>query len=42
MAEIGAAGGHGNGRSIQNRMALIANLGSMNGKQLLSDKPQDN
>ena len=35
-AEIGAAGGHGNGRSIAECMALIANNGNANGQNILS------
>ena len=37
-AEVPAAGGHGNGRSIAESMALIANGGSYKDKQLFSEE----
>ena len=37
-AEIPAAGGHGNGKSIAECMGLIANNGESNGVKLLSEK----
>ena len=36
-AEIPAAGGHGNGRSIAESMALIANKGTYKGKRIFSE-----
>ena len=41
-SEIPAAGGHGNGRSIAECMALISNCGQVYGKKLLSEKTLDN
>ncbi|MDC3323395.1 beta-lactamase family protein [Gammaproteobacteria bacterium] len=37
-AEIPAAGGHGNGRSIAESMALMANSGTYKGKRIFSDQ----
>ena len=37
-AEIPAAGGHGNGRSIAESMALMANGGTYKGKKIFSEK----
>ena len=37
-AEIPAAGGHGNGKSIAECMGLIANNGEFNGVKILSEK----
>ena len=37
-AEIPAAGGHGNGRSIAQCMAIIANSGTVSGKEVLSTR----
>ena len=37
-AEIPAAGGHGNGRSIAESMALMANSGTYKGKRIFSDE----
>ena len=37
-AEIPAAGGHGNGKSIAECMGLIANNGVSNGVSILSEK----
>ena len=41
-SEIPAAGGHGNGRSIAECMALISNCGQVYGKKLLSENTLDN
>ena len=42
ISEIPAAGGHGNGKSISECMALIANHGEVNGITFLSEKTLEN
>jgi hypothetical protein len=42
ISEIPAAGGHGNGKSISECMALIANHGEVGGVKFLSEKTLEN
>ena len=42
ISEIPAAGGHGNGKSISECMALIANHGEVDGVKFLSEKTLEN